>query len=440
MKYVLVVATMVLFAPFAIARDNEETRIETVAKLKSFTDDQLRQSLEELLDRLDFREDSSYEPCLNEIVSRGGEVWEAFLNAKLDMLNKKRTKPFENAEHTEPGSRYNLELVTALRRVQKKPDPLVVLLGAQGPLRATPLSLPRLKVTIKNVDCERTTLGFRDGGDYRSGRQARWRILARDGKDTVLPVKERLSWEGGGVCQEGVLEYGKSWETVLDVGNFVKITKPGTYSLEVLYHNTKTIADESDISGLIACRSKPIALVVRPLVIKLTAQEQKQARQWISALDANQRLKIVAGTYGKWAHGFVLPDTPEGRLLGMGIKAAPVLIESLGDKSLSDKKRAWILTLLFSVTGQNDPRQSGALGAYEYREAGWQIWGGFSGDGTSGGLAWPSSGSSFGEEIDRGAQDALIGVWADWLKTIEVRQGRRDDRQKPAATEEKGAK
>ena len=99
---------------------------------------------------------------------------------------------------------------------------------------------------------------------------------------------------------EGVLEYGQSWETVLNVGSFVRIRQPGTYSLEVLYHDTRAIADESDIRGLIVHRSKPIVLVVRPVAIELTAQEQKQAAQWISALKTNRGLKLVVGGYGEW--------------------------------------------------------------------------------------------------------------------------------------------
>jgi hypothetical protein len=439
MKSVLAIAIVLWFASYVLAREDEETRIETVAKLKSFTDEQLRQSLKKLLESSDFRNDSLYEPCLNEIVRRGGKTWEAILNTWLETLNKKLTKRTEVADDTEPGSHYNLELLTALRRVQKKSDPVVVLWDAQEPLEATSLSLPRLKVKIKNLDSEKTTVGFRNGGDYRSGRQARWRIVARDGNGTQLPVRGPLSSQhgltfGGGQYQEDVLKYGESWDTVVDVGSFVKIRQPGTYSLEVLYHNTKAIADESDISGLIVSRSKLITLIVRPLVIELTMQERKQAVQGIAALNANQRLKVVAGTYGEWAHKFVPPNSPEGRVLSMGIKAVPALVESLGNKSLSDRKRAWILTLLFSATGDNDPRESSVLGEYEYREMGWQVLGSKSGEGASGGLAMPDEGSSSGGKIDREAQDRLIGVWEDWLKKVEVRQGTRDDHPKPAAT------
>ena len=469
MKPVMFIVPLILFATGVCAQEdqqNQEFRSAIIAKFKSLPDDKLKQSFETLLSVSRFRDDPSYEPCLNEIVRRGGKTWEAFLSAKLETLNKKQIKLGEDIDDTVPGSHYNLELLTALCRLQKKPDPLVVMLDEKGPLEATPLGLPKLKVKIKNLDGEKTTAGFRNSGDYGSGRQARWRIVVRDGKGTELPARGPLTsghgglvlFMGGGQYQEDVLKYGESWETVLDVGSFVKIPQPGTYSLEVLYHNTKAIADESDISGLIVSRAKPITLIVRPVVIELTAQERKQAAQWIAALNANQRVKVVVGTYGEWAHKFVPPTTPEGRLLGMGIKAVPTLIESLADKSLSEKKRAWILSLLFSATSENDPCDTSVLGEYDYREGGWQVWGSKSGEGASGGLRMPDEGSASDgkidpkfmdglgkllndisvdnhvRKIDREAQNRLIGVWQQWFKSVQVRQGTSIDRPKPAAT------
>jgi hypothetical protein len=432
MRPIIFSALLISFVPVVLARDNQEARTTNIAKFKSFSDDQLKQTLDRLLDLRGFRDDPSYEPCLNEIVRRGGRTWDAFLSAKLEVLNKKQIKEGEDADDRVSGDHYNLELLTALRRVQKKSDPLAIELDLRGPLEATTLSLPSLKVKIKNVDGDRITAGFTNGGDYRSGRLARWRIVARDRSGKELPMRKWPPPKGedililalGGQCQEDILPFGKSWETVLNVDNYIRITQPGTYSLEVLYHDTKTIADESDTSGLVFFRSKPITMVVRPLVIELTARERKRATEWVSALNANQRLKIVFGTYGKSAHKFISPDTPEGRLLSMGVKAAPVLIAALKGKSLSDNKRAWLLSLLFSMTGENDPRDFGAVGAYDYQNVGWSIGGGFSGEGQSGGMEMSQDGSSSDGRIDRSGQDKLIEEWERWLKRVEVREAR----------------
>ncbi|MGO9114239.1 MAG: hypothetical protein ACLP9L_33915 [Thermoguttaceae bacterium] len=451
MKPTMFIVPLILFASGVCAQEdkhNQECRSTIIAKFKSLPDDKLKQSFERLLSVPEFRDDPSYEPCLNEIVRRGGKTWEAFLSAKLETVNKKQIKLGEDLDDTVPGSQYNLELLTALRRVQRKPNPLAIELDARGPLEATSLSLPRLKVKIKNVDCDKTTAGFRDSGDYRSGRQARWRIVARDRNGRELPTRKWPPPQGGNVIREeiggqyveGVLEFGKSWGTVLDAANFIKIPKPGTYSLEVLYHDTKTIAEESDVDGLIFFRSKPIVLVVRPLVIELTTQERKQAAELVSALNGAQRLKIVFGAYARSAQKFIPPNTPEGRLLNMGVTATPALIESLKDESLSDNKRAWIFSLLFSITGENDPRDFSAVGAYEYLNTGWSIWGGFSGEGQSGGMAMPQEGFSSDREIDRTAQDKLIGEWKRWLKRVDVREIRTVNQAKPAPKNESRAK
>ena len=413
-----------------------------------------------------FRDDHSYEPCLNEIVRRGGKPWEAFLIAKLETLNKKQIKLGEHIDDTVPGSLNNLELLTVLRRVQRKPDPIVVVLDAKGPLEATPLGLPKLKVKIENLDSEKTTVGFRNSGDYRSGRQARWRIVVRDGKGTELPVRGPLTSRhgdlvltiGGGQYQEDVLKYGESWETVLDVGSFVKIPQPGTYSLEVLYHDTKAIADESDIRGLIISRAKPITLIVRPVVIEVTAQEQKQAAAVDRRLQCRPAAEGRCGGLRKMGPQVRAAHYAGRKASRHGHQGGPhAVVESLGDKSLSDKKRAWILSLLFSATGENDPCDPSVLGEYEYRDAGWQVWGNKSGEGPSGGLQLPDEGpASDGKidpeamdglgkilldipvdthvaKIDRKAQDRLIGAWEQWFKNVQVRQGTSHDRPMPAA-------
>ena len=108
------------------------------------------------------------------------------------------------------------------------------------------------------------------------------------------------------------------------------------------------------------------------------------------ALEVAKPVKVVDGTYGKWAHDFIRPESPQGKLLKHGLKSAPPLIGALRDETMSAEKRAWILSLLYSVTGLNDPRQGSALASYECAEGPWQVWGtGPSGAGC-GGVGLPS--------------------------------------------------
>jgi hypothetical protein len=346
------------------------------------------------------------------------------LQRQFDALMAREFKWYEDSDETDPGSYYNLELLTALRRAKKQPDPLTILVQhGGGPLAGTPLSLPRLKVSIKNVDLEQEEVGFTFGGDYRSGRQARWRLAVVNDKGRVVPRKQVYGMiYGGGQFTEGTLKHGESWETTIDMREFIESPAPGRYEVQVLYHNTRTILFSDDISGLIVSRSEKMPLVVAPTVIELTEKQRRLANDWIAALEPTEPYKVVAGTYGKWAHNFIRPESPAGKLLSNGLKSAPPLVEALRNETMSVEKRAWILSLLYSVTGLNDPCQRSALGSYECAEGPWQVWGSGPGEAGSGGIGLPSTRScSTDGKINVDDQKLLAKQWFEWLKTVEVK-------------------
>jgi hypothetical protein len=367
-----------------------------------------------------------YEVCLDETIRRGGDEWAALLKKRIDSLSAKYSNDEDEGILT--GKLHGLELLTALRRTQNKPDPLKITIQATEPLVATPHTLPQLKVAIKNVDIEKQSVGFREGGDYHGGRQDRWRIQLTDEKGNVLPEREPLKEKGGcglsiyyrgGQHMANLLKYGESWGTVLDVSMFINHPKPGKYKLQVLYHNSETIALENDISGLIVCRSDPITLVIEQTVVKLTKSQREYARRWISDMKAEEPVKVVVGSYGEWAYEFVDPKSPEGKLLSMGIQAAPILIEALQDESFTQKKRVWILSLLFSITGEKDPQCRHIIGKYEYLTSGWQVFGGRTEKLKEVDKGFPSKGSE-SESVYEFRQNDLIKEWQDWLATIIV--------------------
>ena len=65
MKYVLIAAVAILVATDGLAK-RPDPPTEAVAKVRAFTDQQLRERLEKLLDDFSFRHDALYEPCLSE--------------------------------------------------------------------------------------------------------------------------------------------------------------------------------------------------------------------------------------------------------------------------------------------------------------------------------------------------------------------------------------
>jgi hypothetical protein len=442
---------VVSFLAVAAAGAERESPAQIQARLRALPDERLSERLDELLSAEDFRREFEYEACLTEIVRRAQDEWAAQLQRHVDALAARVVDRFDDDDDGKPGSCWNLELLTALRRVQQKPDPLRIIVDAPDDRITTPqLSLPHLKVAIKNVDVDRQDAGFIFGGDYRSGRQARWRVVVVDADNKPVPMRGNRSFIAGGQFQEGVLERGESWETVLDLRRFIVAPPPGLYSLQVFYHNTRRIAHRTDLSGLIVCRSAPIVLEVEQTVIDLTKSEHQTAQAWIAQIDpekelvgvagrnANQgnnfnaifarldvgiKVKVIAGTYGEWAHEFIPPNSPQGKLLAMGLKSAPALIEALQQQQATTvEKRAWILALLYSLTGERDPREASAVGWYEALEGPWQVYGGKPGEGEAGGFGFASKmiGGPADGKINAKAQQELAKQWADWLETVKV--------------------
>lgn len=406
----------------AIGSQGKERPEGLQARFRDWSDQRLSDRLDELLSSNNFRRKPAYEACLSEIVRRGGERWASVLRSRRDALMEREFDLYGDAADLVPGSYFNLELLTALRRVEGKSDPLQIFVELpNNEIAATPLSLPQLRVSIKNVDGAQQEVGFTFGGNYRSGRQARWRLAVVDTEGRWVPRRAQHGLiTGGGLYERGVLRHGESWETVIDARRFIATPLPGRYTLQVLYHDTRTIADLKDISGLIVSKSAEIPFVVEPAVIELTEAERRAAEKWIAEIDADEQVKVVAGTYGEWAHHFLPPDSPQGKLLEMGLKSVPSLIESLQEDTRRAEKRAWILSLLFSVTGEHDPRRGSILGSYEKLEGPWEVLGGKPGEEGSRGIGFAARGSSSGGRIDAKSQEELSAKWIDWLETVQV--------------------
>ena len=273
----------------------------------------------------------------------------------------------------------NFELLTALRRVQKKPDPLTIEVSFPWLYKSNTRELPAFQVSLKNVHEEKAPVWIKHGGDYRSGREAPWRFEVRDANGKLLPQRQWHAMMGGGMFSQGPLAPGKSWKTTLPMDSYVKITEPGEYTVRVLYHNEQTIADLDDVSGLILCSSKPFKLKVTkapPKVITLEAESHQRAKALIAGLREDGPIRVVMGEYDASFHDFIDPKSPEGQLHTMGWQAVPELLDALRDPKLSFRKRGWILAMLYVIACERDlnPFESremaGVLPAYEYRSIG----------------------------------------------------------------------
>jgi hypothetical protein len=356
-----------------------------------------------------FKEMEITDFALNEIIRRGGADWEQ----RLDKLCTSAKK--SSSLHT------SAPILTALRRIQKKPDPLQIdlTLPLKG-LESDFPSLPEVEAMLVNRDVDKRSFTFTKGGDYRSGRQARWRFHVTRKDGTVVPVKQ-VWGVGGGLVGTGTMEVGGTWKTMLKMGSFMYALEPGEYQVRVQYHDESAIANQEDLTGLIIFSSAPFTLSIKPMTLSVTATETKRAKDLLYAIPENAPLKVVAGTYSEDFHDLIAPESPQGKLLTMGFNAVPALLDELYSEKLSTSRRAWTLSLLFSVTGSNDPRDShSVLGSYEFKEGGWEIAGGAKRHEVMG-IGLGSSGSvTGGGGMDEAKQREFTERWRKWKTFIKI--------------------
>jgi hypothetical protein len=129
-------------------------------------------------------------------------------------------------------------------------------------------------------------------------------------------------------------------------------------------------------------------------------------------------VKIIAGTYGPWAHEFLAADSPEGRLLSLGAKTLPAIREALQDRRLHEVRRARLFGILFSIAGEHDPTGTSALPDYESSEGPWELWGG---DPASGTISFGGTRQGWNRKIDPVAQERLTQAWLQWMEHVTMR-------------------
>jgi hypothetical protein len=227
------------------------------AALKRFaacTDEELDEQFATIAASTQWHHAADYEPCLTEMVRRR---MVRQLQKHYDMLMARGGSDL--------GFPYNLELLTALRRAQGKPDPLKIEVSIADPnLFQIDGPAPAVKAAVTNVDTGREAVHFTRGGDYRGGRRDRWRAILTDERGRVVRDSNFQSMIGGGIASLGPFAYGENDADGhgFDLRRYVAPPRSGRYQLQLVYHNERDLASEPDLSGLIVTRSKPIPVTI----------------------------------------------------------------------------------------------------------------------------------------------------------------------------------
>jgi hypothetical protein len=368
--------------------------------LQKLSDEQL----DGLLDALPDQHFNSYgeELVLTEIVRRGGPQWEQRLTKRYEaMFAAAKGKEIYNLD-----SRF-LQVEMALRRVQKKEDPLAILVAGPSQIIASISSLPELLVLLINLDADHKPIPLMMGGDSRgTSRHNKWHLHVTDESGRTLP--EIVEPDMGGIMQPEVLGYRESVPMRMDVSSYVSIEKPGRYHMLVQFHPTSHIGLMQDTQGLMCVTSMPLEIVVQPITIETTPAEQAKVAGLIRQLPDKGQVHVLGGPYAENSFDFIPKDSPAGQLRAKEWNAVPALIKAVNGKELNPTQRAWAFGLLFGITGQHNPAEPpGAVGEYEYRRGDWPAL-------NVGGKVIHQSRAGSGS-MEESAQKELAKTWQAWL-------------------------
>lgn len=345
-------------APTEQAPD-DDPRGERIRSLRALDDGALAKHLEAQVEALATTYRTwELDATLSEILRRGGEGWAPLLEAQLDTV----------ARHAAEGSHLNvprnLELLTALRRLQGRADPLEIQVVIPEDERSLTFpALPTLSVAVRNLD-ERP-VGFQVGGDYRSGRSSRWNIVAFDSEGDRLPGLDPWLGMGGGLSTRQLLDEGDTWEIELPMSSYATPEGAGQTTFEVHYHDAWPIADDPDPRGWITSKSERFEFTWTPLTVPVTSSLWEALQADVAELATAGTPYLLRSKYGEDDHADLQPESAPGRLLSRDKTSLPALFEALEYQTLSFEERAWVLCLLHGITGLHNPfHVPGSLGTF----------------------------------------------------------------------------
>ena len=308
--------------------------------LEQQSDDELQREHERRRAAVD-RTPLATEACLLEMARRKSERWKKLLAAEW----KKR----------QPGAPEELAALTALRRATGKPDPLALELLEAGPLTTTYPETPTVRFRLKNVDGAKESFTLTRAGDYRSGRFARIRVVARDLEGREVAVRTRFGLADGGVAERAVLAPGHSWTEEALLADFVEFTVPGEYEVRLAYHDRVAVADLDRVDGYALTWSAPFRVRLAPPPLVVARARVDELKGEFAAIDPAKPAPLVAMPWRADLEYDGAASSPADRLFRAGVEAVPALLELLEDKKQSVAARGLALAYLWNVTGMHEP-------------------------------------------------------------------------------------
>lgn len=320
--------------------------------------------------------------CLTEMIERGGSRWTAFIAAEVEGTHPSPDVDEDEDEdesvdpHAPPPPKIayrNPRLLTALRRAQHRPDPVVLEVVGAPIIETTFPDVPKLSYRFKNVDDggEMLALGSFDRGTESS------RIEVRGPNGSTIDVRrddDVMHMVQGFVSQDPI-PIGASLECGADLNESTFFPGVGDYRVR-LYHHDRDAHEfnqaKDPLEGWICSKSEEFTIRVRPREITLTQGDRKRLRERFGAIDLESPTILTSDPWKPDAEYDAPVSKPEDDLFRAGWSAVPVLLEVIDDPASSIQRRAWALALLSDITGLNrGPRNDSETLAFGRHRSPW---------------------------------------------------------------------
>jgi hypothetical protein len=284
--------------------------------------------------------------CLSEMVARGGKRWEDFLALRY-ATSRAGTPRVGGMDLTD------VPLLTALRRVQKKRDPLVLEIE-DGPVFETVFpELPSLSFRIRNVDEDGETIRLETFELGNDGMLGRCRVDLRDADGSPVEPFARPHFVIQGSTWDFALAAGKVVESSLRLQCVLFLPHVGDYTGQLRQHHgaRQFVSVRGPLDSWICSNSDPFTIRVLPRPIDLPKSERARLRARFDAIDHQQPVTIVLNRGWRADDEYEGPPaTPEDELFRAGWRSVPVLLDVLETPDSPPQVRAWALALLLDIT------------------------------------------------------------------------------------------
>lgn len=344
----------------------------TTEHWRELSDDALHDALDRASRTSSFEllETADRNGILLEVMRRGGATWERWLGTRAFTRFPDR-RVITGPVVADARTPRDLDELTILRRLQQRADPVVVELECEPEFVATFADDIVLPVRLRNAETE-THVCCEQPEWFDLDRHGRWRIEITPAAGVRRIERHTPVVAIDGTAQLLILAPGESASFRIPLREQIEIDRPGTYTLRVLHHDALPIVDCASVAHLVTSAAPEIRLRMEPLTIELTHAELDEARRLVAAIDTHVPPLLVRPAVSGGMTATPQTDTDAAmRVIALGWKALPALLERLADANDTPARRAWTFALLHDVTGALDPTEdaswTGALGTFSRR-------------------------------------------------------------------------